>query len=136
MKIEYRGSAYEFDFGDLTVAECEAIEKFTGGKGLGEWSNQLGAANTKALEAAWWVIRRQAGQDPGPITRRDEDFRPVTLNAAIADAERAQAEADAEALAAAAEPEPDPTRPVPGSPAPAVTTTIPAAAAGGPSLPG
>jgi hypothetical protein len=123
MKIGYDGRVYEFDIGDLTVDECEQIEKFTSARGLGDWSNQLQVANTRALQALWWAIRRQDGQNPGPIAARDPALRPVKLTEAYAAAERAAA---AEALAAAAEPdEPDPT-PAGSSPVPAATTTTPA----------
>ena len=136
MKIDYEGTTYEFDFTRLTVGECEDIEKFTGTKGLGEWSLQLQLANTKALQAAWWAIRRQAGEDPGPIARRDAGFLPVALSEAMAAAEKADAEAAAAAAAAEEEAEEDPTRSARSSPAPAGTTTTPAPIPGGPSLPG
>jgi hypothetical protein len=116
MKIDYDGHVYEFAFTDLDVGECEAIEKFTGAKGLGDWSNQLAAANTKALQALWWAMRRHDGEDPGPIGRADPSLRPIALNAAVADAEAAEA--------AAEDPEPDPTRTA-GSPAPAPAGTAP-----------
>jgi hypothetical protein len=93
---------YEFDIGDLTVDECEQIEKFTSARGLGDWSNQMSVANTRALQALWWVIRRQGGENPGPIAARDPAFRPVRLNEAYVAAERAAAEEAAAALAAAA----------------------------------
>ena len=135
MKIDYEGRVYEFDFARLTVGECEDIEKFTGVKGLGEWSLQLQLANTKALQAAWWAIRRQAGEDPGPIARRDPGFLPVALSEALAEAEKAEAEAAAAAAAQDDDAEPDPTRSARSSRTPAGTPTTPAPAAG-PSLPG
>jgi hypothetical protein len=107
VKIDYQGAVYEFDFTRLTVAECEEIEKFCGVKGLGDWSNQLTAANTKALQAAWWAIRRHAGEDPGPVSRRDGSLLPLALNEALAAAEKA--ELAAQLAAAEAEPEADPT---------------------------
>lgn len=107
MKIGYEGRLYDFDFTRLTVEECEEIEKFCGAKGLGDWSGQLSAGNTKALQAAWWAIRRHAGEDAGPIARRDPGFLPVALNEGLVAAEKAEIEA---ALAeAAAEAEADPT---------------------------
>jgi hypothetical protein len=105
LKITYEGRVYEFDFSRLTVDECEEIEKFCGAKGLGDWSNQLTAANTRALQAAWWAIRRHAGEDPGPVARRDPGFYPLALNEALVAGEKAEMEAQ---LAAAAD-EPDPT---------------------------
>lgn len=137
MKIEYGGKVYDFELTQLSVEECEAIEKFCGARGLGDWSNQLTAANTKALQALWWVIRRQAGEDPGPVARRDPALLPVRLNNAYVDAERAELEAKVAAAEAEADAGPDPTRPsAASSPAPAATTTTPAPAAAAPSLPG
>jgi hypothetical protein len=107
VKIDYQGTVYDFEFTRLTVGECEEIEKFTGAKGLGDWSNQLSAANTKALQAAWWAIRRHAGEDPGPIARRDPALLPLALNEALVAAEKAELEALV--AAAEAEPGPDPT---------------------------
>lgn len=103
MKIDYQGTVYDFEFTRLTVGECEEIEKFCGAKGLGDWSNQLSAANVKALQAAWWAIRRHAGEDPGPIGRRDPALLPLALNEALVAAEKAELEA----LVGAAEAEPD-----------------------------
>jgi hypothetical protein len=135
MKIDYRGRVYEFDFATLTVEECEEIEKFTGARGLGDWSNLLTAANTKALQAAWWAMRRHAGEDPGPVSRRDPSLLPLALNEALVAAEKAELEA--QLAAAAEEAEADPTSPAaPSSPGPADTTTTRAAAGSGPSLPG
>lgn len=125
MKIEYQGSTYEYDPADLSVGECEEIEKFCGTRGLGEWSGQLQVANTRALRALWWTVRRQAGEDPGPVARPDPGFRPLAFSRAYAAAERAEEEAEAAAAAAAGEAEADPTQ-APGSPASAGTTTTPA----------
>jgi len=115
VKIDYQGTIYDFDFTRLTVGECEEIEKFTGAKGLGDWSNQLQAANTKALQAVWWVMQRQSGLDPGPIGRRDTGLLPLALNAAIGAAERAELEAQLAAEMDAADAE-DPTVQAGGSP--------------------
>jgi len=137
MKIEYEGRVYEFDFARLSVGECEEIEKFTGAKGLGDWSNMLSAGNTKALQAAWWAIRRHAGEDAGPVSRRDPAFLPIALNEALVAAERADLAARLAAAAAEAEAEEDPTRPPAGSsPASAATPTTRAAVPATPSLPG
>ena len=138
MKIQYEGRVYDFDFARLTVEECEEIEKFCSAKGLGDWSNQLSAGNTKALQAAWWVIRRHAGEDPGPVTRRDPGLLPIALSNALSDAEKAELQAQLAAAAAQAA-EADPTLPPPArsSPVPsAATPTTPEGAAPPPSLPG
>jgi len=103
MKIDYAGGVYDFDVMDLDVSECEQIEKFCGVKGMGDWANQLTSANTKALQALWWAVRRRAGEDAGPIGRPDPGFRPLAFSLAFSAAEAA------EAKAAEAEPEPDPT---------------------------
>lgn len=136
MKIGYEGRGYEFDITRLNVAECEEIEKFCSARGLGEWSNQLAVANTKALQALWWAMRRQAGEDPGPIARRDPGFLPVALNEGYVAAQVAEEEAAAKAAAEAAEAGPDPTPAAPSSPAPAATPTTPAAAPAPSPLPG
>lgn len=141
MKIDYQGSVYEFDPAALTVAECEEIEKFCSVRGMGEWGNQLTVANTKALQALWWAVRRQSGEDPGPVARRDPGFRPLAFSLAYSAAERAEAEAEAAAAKAAAEAaaeaEPDPTAPAGSSPAPsAVTPTTPGSVPAAPSPPG
>src|SRR5690242_19463166 len=102
----------------MDVAQCEAVEKYVG-KGLGEWANQMGAGGIKAIIALWWVMRAQAGENPGPVDEPGGGFRPVKLLAAFHAADAAQAEAEAEALRplVAAEAEPDPTRmPEGGSP--------------------
>lgn len=146
MKIEYGGRVWEFDLEDMTVAQCEGVEKYVG-KGLGEWSNQLAAGSVKSVVALWWVLRRQSGEDPGPVSQPGDDFRPVKLlaafnaameaEAAALAAEQAEAEAKAEAEAArAAEADPTLPPPAPSSPASAGTTTTPASAALNLSLPG
>jgi hypothetical protein len=109
VKINYDGRLWDFDLAEMDVAQCEGVEKYVG-KGLGEWSNQLGAGSVKSVVALWWVLRRQAGQDapidPGP------GFRPVKLLAAL----NAAIEAEEAAGAQAGEAEADPTAPG-GSPA-------------------
>ena len=134
MKIEYDGRVYEFDIGDLTVDECEQIEKFTAARGLGDWSNQLQVANTRALQALWWAIRKQAGENPGPVAAADPALKPVRLNEAYVAAERAAA-TEALAAAVAEADEPDPT-PAGSSPVPAATTTTAAREGSRQSLPG
>jgi len=139
MKIDYEGRTYEFDITRLSVSECEEVEKFCSARGMGDWTLQLAVANTKALQALWWVIRRHAGEDPGPVARRDPGFLPLALNNAYSDATQAQAEAEEAAKKAAEEAQeakPDPTPPARSSPAPAGTPTTTAAAALSPSLPG
>ena len=101
MKIDYDGRVWDFDVTEMDVAQCEAVEKYVG-KGLGEWANQLAAGSIKSLTALWWVIRAQAGENPGPIGAPDPAFRPVKLLLGFNDAEAA------EARAAQAEPEPEP----------------------------
>jgi hypothetical protein len=123
MKIDYEGREYEFDITRLTVGECEEIEKFTSARGIGDWSNQLTAGNTKALQALWWVIRRHDGQNPGAIAVRDPALYPIALNNAYVDAERAELE---EQLAkAAAEAAADPTLPSSAPSSPAVSAGTP-----------
>lgn len=135
MKIEYEGRVYEFDVTRLSVPECEAIEKFVPARGLGEWSGQLQAANTKALRALWWAVRRHAGEDPGAIGAADPAFLPIAFSQAYAAAEAAE-EAKAEAAAKAAEADPTNPPPARSSPGSAATTTTPASGAVSPSLPG
>jgi hypothetical protein len=133
VKIEYEGRAFDFDILRLTTEECEAIEKFTGARGMGDWNNQLAVANTKAFQALWWAMRRHAGENPGPVAVRDPALLPLLLNNAYGTA----LEAELAAQEAAQEEEPDPTRPpAASSPASAGTTTTPASAAPPPSLPG
>lgn len=112
MKIDYDGRTWEWDVAEMDVAQCEAVEKYVG-KGLGEWANQLGAGSIKSIVALWWVIRRQAGENPGPIGQPDPSFRPVQLLMAFNAADAA--EAGAAAAQPEPEPEPDPT-PAGGSP--------------------
>lgn len=130
MKIDYDGRTWEWDVAEMDVAQCEAVEKYVG-KGLGEWANQLNAGSIKSIVALWWVIRRQAGENPGPIGAPDPSFRPVQLlmsfNAAEA-AEAAQPQPEPE-------PEPDPT-PAGGSPLYDATRMTWAAGPETPYLPG
>jgi hypothetical protein len=130
MKIDYGGRTWEFDLEEMTVPQCEAVEKYVG-KGLGEWANQMLAGSVKAVTALWWVMRSQAGEDPGPISQPGDDFRPVKLINAFGTAAAEQA-----AAAAAAGPELDPTRPAGSSPESAATTTTPASTGAGQSPPG
>lgn len=137
MKFTYDGRQYEWDITLLSVEECEAIEKYTGTRGMGDWSNQMAVLNTKSMQALWWAIRRQDGQNPGAIAVRDPAFRPLALNDAMVKAEEAEAaaaKAREEAEAGAAEA--DPTLPALSSPASGATTTTPAPAAATLSLPG
>ena len=125
MKIEYENRTYEFDIIRLSVGECEEIEKFCSARGMGEWTLQLATANTKAIQALWWVIRRHAGEDAGPVGRRDPGFLPLALNNAYSTATEVQAAEEAAAKKAAEEAEeakPDPTPPARSSPAPAATS--------------
>jgi len=136
MNIEYGGKSYSFDFASLTVEECEEIEKFCSARGLGDWSNMLSAGNTKALQAAWWVIRRHAGEDAGPIGRRDPGLLPVALNEALVAAEKAEIQAQLAAAAEDAAEDPTILAAAAASPASAAITTTPEAAISGLSLPG
>ena len=135
MNIDYEGRVYDFDITRLTVPECEEVEKFSGARGLGDWNNQLKVANTKALQALWWVIRRHAGEDPGPIARRDPALLPLALNNAYVDAELAE-RAAAAAAAKAAEADPTQLPPAGSSPVSAGTPTTPAGVAATLSPPG
>ena len=109
MKIEYNGGVYDFDVTELDVGECEAIEKFCAVKGMGDWANQLGSANTKALQALWWAVRRHAGEDAGPIARGDREFRPLAFSLAYSAAEKAEADESAGPDESAEGDEADPT---------------------------
>jgi len=127
VKIEYDGRVWDFSLEDMSVAECEAVERYVG-KGLGEWANQMSAGAVRAIIALWWVMRNQAGDNPGPPGQPGDGFRPVKLLAAFHAAERAEPEP---------EPEPDPTSlPAPSSPGSGGTTTTTDAAGSGLSLPG
>ena len=110
MKIDYDGRIWDFDVTEMDVAQCEAVEKYVG-KGLGEWANQLGAGSIKSLIALWWLIRVQAGEDPGPVGVPDPAFKPVKLLLGWNAAEAAEAAPEPEG-----EPEPDPTKRTDGSP--------------------
>lgn len=139
MKIDYDGRTWKFDVEDIPVGQCEAVEKYVPAKGMGDWSNKVDAGNTKAVIALWWLMRKQAGEEPGPISQPGDSFLPVKLLFAFNAAQLAEVQAAVEA-AEAAEAEPDPTRTSPAlsSPGPAGTTTMtggPAAAAA-PSPPG
>ena len=122
MKIDYDGRMWDFDVTEMDVAQCEAVEKYVG-KGLGEWANQLAAGSIKSLVALWWVIRRQAGEHPGPVGQDDPSFRPVKLLTGFNAAEAAEADGEPEP-----EPEPGPTTAA-GSRHPAATTASPAGSA-------
>ena len=104
MKIDYAGRIWDFDLLGMPVRDCEAVEKYVG-KGMGEWANQLAAGSIKSLTALWWAIRAQNGENPGPIGQPPDDFQPLRLMTAYAEAERAEEAA----AAAAAETGPDPT---------------------------
>ena len=138
MKIDYDGRTWDLDILAVPVSQCEAVEKYCAAKGMGDWSNMLDAGNTKAVIALWWLMRKQAGEATGPVSQPGEDFRPLGLLAAYADASKAElAAALAEAEAAAALAEADPTSLPGSSPAPsAATPTTMAAAPAAPSLPG
>lgn len=138
MKIEYGGRAWDIDILAVPVTQCEAVEKYTNAKGMGDWSNMLDAGNTKAVVALWWLMRKQAGEATGSISQPGDDFMPLALLAAYADASNAEVAAALAAAEAAAEAEagPDPTAPAGSSPGSAATTTTPAGAAPAPSLPG
>jgi hypothetical protein len=125
MKIDYAGRVWNFDLEEMDVAQCMAVEAYVG-KGLGEWANQMSAGGVKAIIALWWVMRKQAGESPGPMAQPGDDFLPVKLLAAFHKADVDDPE-----------PEPDPTRPSPAlSPATSAATTTTPAAAPGLSLPG
>ena len=109
MRIDYQGAVYEFDVTDLDVGECEQIEKFCQVKGMGDWANQLGSANTRAIQALWWAVRRHAGEDPGPIARRDPEFRPLAFSLAYSAAEKAEADESADTSDSGEGDEADPT---------------------------
>ena len=128
MKIDYAGKLWDFELEEMTVGQCEAVEKYCG-KGLGEWANQMSAGGVKAIVALWWVMRKQSGESPGPISEPGEDFRPVKLLSAF---HAADVEPEPEPVA-----EPDPTgRPSASSPEPRGTPATPASDAPIPSLPG
>jgi hypothetical protein len=137
LKIEYDGQVYEFDELDIDVDEAETIQKYAG-RSLGDWSNGVSTCEVRSLVALWWLLRKRAGQNPGPIAAKVPGFRPAKLFAAWAQAAKAEADRlKAEQEAAEQEPEPDPTSlPAGSSPASASTPMpIPAAAATS-SLPG
>lgn len=137
MKIDYDGRTWDLDILAVPVSQCEAVEKYTAAKGMGDWSNMLDAGNTKAIIALWWLMRKQAGEATGPVSQPGDDFRPLALLAAYADASKAGLEAALAAAEASAADEPDPTSLPGSSPAPsAATTTTAGGAAGPPSLPG
>jgi hypothetical protein len=115
VKIDFDGRMWDFDIEDVTVGQCEAVEKFTGAKGMGDWSNKLEAGNTKAVIALWWLMRKQAGEETGPISQPGDSFRPLRLLSAfvaagLTEAAAAVAAAEAEAEAEAQGPPADPTR--------------------------
>lgn len=124
MKISYDGRLWDFELEEMSVRECEAVEKYVG-KGLGEWANQMGAGSVKAIVALWWVLRSQAGEDPGPVVTVPDGFRPVKLLAAFHAADEA-----GPAAAQPEEAEADPTTTAAGSPEDAPAAAPP------PSLPG
>ena len=125
MKIDYAGRVWDFDLLDMSVAQCETVEKYVG-KGMGEWANQLLAGSIRSVTALWWAIRAQAGENPGPIGEPDGDFRPLRLMIAFAEAQ----EAEEAAAAAAAEAAPGPPAARGGA------STTPGRAAGRASRPG
>jgi hypothetical protein len=125
MKIDFDGRLWDFGLEEMDVAQCEAVEKYVG-KGLGEWSNQMAAGSVKSIIALWWVMRAQAGDNPGPVGDPGAGFMPVKLLVALNAAVDAEQAAGAEV---AAEAEADPTRTPAGSPGPAGTATTGDAAA-------
>ncbi len=144
MKIDFDGRMWDLDILDIPVGQCEAVEKYVPAKGMGDWYNQLDAGNTKAVIALWWVLRKQAGEETGPISQPGDGFRPVRLLFAFNAAGRAEAAAEAEAaeaaeLAAEQDPGPTPPRtPARGSRAKPPGTATAAGTGGGgePHLPG
>lgn len=134
LNIEFNGRTYEFEELDLDVDEAETIQKYVG-RSLGDWANGLATCEVKSLQALWWLLRKQAGENPGSIASKVPGFRPLRLFAAYADAIKAEA-ARIEAQEAAKEAEPDPTRSAASSPGSAPTTTLLTSPAATPSLPG
>jgi hypothetical protein len=113
VQIDFDGRMWNFDVEDFTVGQCEAVEKFTGAKGMGDFYLKLDAGHTKAVIALWWVLRKQSGEETGPISQPGDSFRPLRLLSAFNKAALAEVAAEAEAAEdaqAAAEAEPDPTR--------------------------
>jgi hypothetical protein len=113
VKIDFDNRLWDFDAEDFTVGQCEAVEKFTGAKGMGDFYLKLDAGHTKAVIALWWVLRKQSGEETGPISQPGDSFRPLRLLSAFNKAALAEAAAEAQAAEdaqAAAETEPDPTR--------------------------
>ncbi len=140
MKIDFDGRMWDLDILDIPVGQCEAVEKYVPARGMGDWYNQLDAGNTRAVIALWWVLRRQAGEETGPISAPGDSFRPVRLLFAFNTAAKAEAAAEAEAAEAAelaAEQDPGPTPPrTPGRGSPAKPATAETAGDGGGHPPG
>ena len=137
LKITYDGQVYELDELGLDLDEAEAIQKYVG-RSMGDWANGLSTCEVKSVVALWWLMRKQAGQNPGAIAAKPPGFKPLKLWIAYVDATKAEAARQkAEDEAAGAEAEPDPTGPAGSSPArSAGTPTTPDAAPATPSLPG
>ena len=134
LNIEYDGRTYEFEELDLDVDDAEVIQKYVG-RSMGDWANGLASCEVKSMIALWWVLRKEAGENPGAIGAKVPGFKPLRLFAAYAGAARAEADRLAEEKAAE-EAGPDPTLPSASSPEPAGTETTPASGPATRSLPG
>ena len=129
--IEYGGRSYEFEELDLDVDDAETIQKYVG-RSLGDFANGLATCEVKSLTALWWLLRKQAGENPGAIAAKVPGFKPLRLFSAYVDGLKAEAARVAEEEAAKeaakeAAAVPDPTAaPSASSPGRGGTTTTPA----------
>src|SRR5690348_1048595 len=108
MQITYQGREYGFDQRAITVDEWRELKRKYGMTPAG-FEALIDEADPDATTFAYWVIRRQAGEQN--ITLGDH-LKPdlLALNAALAEGAKAEL-----ARQAAVEPErPGPTGPLPG----------------------
>lgn len=141
LTIEFNGREYVYEELDLDIDDAEVIQKYVG-RSMGDWANGLATCEVKSVTALWWLLRKEAGQNPGSIAAKVPGFKPLRLFSAYVDAVQAEAArvaAKEAAKKAAEEAVPDPTgRPSASSPERRGTPTTPASASSAPgqSLPG
>ena len=116
MKIDYDGRAYEFAADDLTNKQAVKILQYTGKPSISAWletcADEKDPAFIASIDAMYWAMLRQNGDDTTPIA--DVDYKFGRFLDAFKEAASAEAPA---------EPEPDPTRSAADSaPSPALSS--------------
>src|SRR5580704_14880650 len=91
VSIEYGGRSYEFEELDVELDDAVVIQAYVG-RSMGDWANGLSTCEVKSMTALWWLLRKEAGQNPGPIGAKVPGFKPLRLFAAYVDGLKAEAE--------------------------------------------